>query len=107
MISACGSPRAATCVQIAAAGGAKADWPAAKIFFMALVAGAYISFGCMLLCSVGGTATALGQARPLLHVKPMSASSAGTDPAAYFLLHLIAKPVHSACAGARYRVSPS
>jgi len=52
--------------QIAAAGGAKADWPAAKIFFMALVAGAYISFGCMLLCSVGGTATALGQARPTL-----------------------------------------
>ena len=30
---------------------------------MALVAGAYISFGCMLLCSVGGTTGALGQAR--------------------------------------------
>lgn len=47
-------------------GAAKAALPAWQVLFMAVVAGAYISFGAMLLLSVGGACTALGQVRTRL-----------------------------------------
>ena len=44
-----------------ATGAGKADMPAWQIFYMALMAGVYVSLGAMLLLSVGGASTALGQ----------------------------------------------
>lgn len=47
--------------QMVASGAGKADLPAWQIFYMALMAGVYVSMGAMLLLSVGGASTALGQ----------------------------------------------
>lgn len=47
--------------KVVALGSSKADMPAWRILFMALVAGAYISFGALLLCSVGAACAGLAQ----------------------------------------------
>ena len=52
-------------VQVVAAGAVKAGTPAWRVMAMALMAAAYISFGALLLLSVGGTCTGLAAVRSM------------------------------------------
>lgn len=68
-----GSAPPETYQKVVEAGATKAQMSVGRTAFMALVAGAYISFGALLLCSVGATCTGLGAANPGLQKLVMAA----------------------------------